>query len=196
MPRTKEQNKAIRDQKRKQIMDAALVLFVEKGYHNTSISDITTAANTSKGLLYNYFKSKEQLLEHLVLSVFTDVSEMIDTNKNGIIEHEGMVSYIHWIFEEVQRNHLHWKLYYTLLMQPAVQQIIFAKLMELIQPFIVMMTAYFKNAGYKDPENEMYFFDAMVDGVLMKYILMPDSYPLEAMKQRIIEYYILKVELL
>lgn len=46
---------------RQKIIQEALRLFSLKGFLSTSIQDILTAANTSKGGLYNHFKSKEDL---------------------------------------------------------------------------------------------------------------------------------------
>ncbi len=45
----------------------ALTLFVEKGYHETKVSDIAAAVPMSTGLMFHYFKSKEELLMALVL---------------------------------------------------------------------------------------------------------------------------------
>lgn len=47
---------------RNQIVSAALRLFLEKGYHSTSLQDIITAANCSKGGFYHHFASKDDLL--------------------------------------------------------------------------------------------------------------------------------------
>jgi AcrR family transcriptional regulator len=41
-----------------QIMEVALKLFAEKGYHGTSIDDIITNANIVKGTFYLHFESK------------------------------------------------------------------------------------------------------------------------------------------
>ena len=43
------------------IFSAALKLFTERGYFNTSVSDIQDASNMSVGSLYNYFKNKESI---------------------------------------------------------------------------------------------------------------------------------------
>ncbi|HRW21852.1 MAG TPA: helix-turn-helix domain-containing protein, partial [Bacteroidales bacterium] len=61
-PRTPEQFEEIRLSKHKLILDTAMKLFASSGYHNTSISKIAKEAGISKGLIYNYFDSKEDLL--------------------------------------------------------------------------------------------------------------------------------------
>ena len=49
-----------------QILDAALDLFIRKGYASTKISDIAERVGMSVGLLFHYFKSKESLYEKLI----------------------------------------------------------------------------------------------------------------------------------
>lgn len=48
------------NQRKRNVLQAALQLFTEKGFQNTSIQDIITHANISKGTFYNYFSSKNE----------------------------------------------------------------------------------------------------------------------------------------
>lgn len=50
----------------KRIVQAALELFVRKGYHGTSIADITTKVGLTKGALYAHFSGKGELLLRLI----------------------------------------------------------------------------------------------------------------------------------
>ena len=52
--------------RRAEIMDAAMILFMEKGYTNTTTQDIVDKVNISRGLLYYHFKNKEDILYCLV----------------------------------------------------------------------------------------------------------------------------------
>ena len=49
-----------------EIMDAALSLFIEKGYLNTTTQDIIDRVKISRGLLYYHFKNKEDILYRLI----------------------------------------------------------------------------------------------------------------------------------
>jgi AcrR family transcriptional regulator len=49
-----------------EVLDAALALFVEKGFAQTRVEDIASRAGLSKGAVYLYFPSKEAILEGLV----------------------------------------------------------------------------------------------------------------------------------
>lgn len=48
-----------------QILEAALRVFARKGFDRATISDIARAARLSEGSIYNYFRSKEDLLVHI-----------------------------------------------------------------------------------------------------------------------------------
>ncbi|WP_376794811.1 TetR/AcrR family transcriptional regulator [Thermogemmatispora sp.] len=66
MPRSEEANRQIRDERRRQILHAAAVVFARKGLALTRISDIAEASGISQGLIYRYFSSKEELFKALV----------------------------------------------------------------------------------------------------------------------------------
>ena len=55
-----------KEERKQAILMSALSLFVEKGYHDTKISDIAEAVSMSMGLMFHYFSSKEELLLELV----------------------------------------------------------------------------------------------------------------------------------
>ena len=64
-----------KEQRREEIMLAAISCFAEKGYHETSMDDIVRAADLSKGTLYWHFKNKRELFQCLVrrwLEEFTE----------------------------------------------------------------------------------------------------------------------------
>ncbi len=55
-------NKDLVERRWKQIIDNSTRVFMEKGYHRTSIRDIAKAASFSMGNLYNYIRTKEDVL--------------------------------------------------------------------------------------------------------------------------------------
>ena len=59
MPQVRE---AYREARRKQIIDAAYRCFAEKGFQKTTVRDICGAANLSVGAVYNYFRSKDDII--------------------------------------------------------------------------------------------------------------------------------------
>jgi AcrR family transcriptional regulator len=61
-PRTEEQNERLREQRRAQLLAAALRVFARQGFHAASVSDVAAEAGVSQGTVYHYFDSKESLL--------------------------------------------------------------------------------------------------------------------------------------
>jgi TetR/AcrR family transcriptional regulator, fatty acid metabolism regulator protein len=51
--------------RRRKILDAAIRVFARQGYHNCRVSDIADEAGVAYGLVYHYFKSKDQVLNEL-----------------------------------------------------------------------------------------------------------------------------------
>jgi len=51
------------EDKRRQLLDAAVRVFARKGYHASRVGDIAVEAGVAHGLLYHYFKSKDDVLE-------------------------------------------------------------------------------------------------------------------------------------
>ena len=51
--------------KRGAILDAALSLIAERGFHNTPVSKIASVSGVSAGIIYHYFDSKDELIQEL-----------------------------------------------------------------------------------------------------------------------------------
>lgn len=66
MPLNEEQLQQIRDERRDQILKAGLKVFARRGLVGTKLSMIATEARISQGLLYHYFKSKDELFITLI----------------------------------------------------------------------------------------------------------------------------------
>jgi TetR/AcrR family fatty acid metabolism transcriptional regulator len=61
------------EERRRQILDAAVRVFAKKGYHASRVSDIAGEAGVAYGLVYHYFESKDAVLE----AVFREMWEMM-----------------------------------------------------------------------------------------------------------------------
>jgi AcrR family transcriptional regulator len=79
-----------RPDKRRLILDAAVVAFANRGFHACRVSDIADEANVAYGLVYHYFRSKDEVLDTLfverwnILLAFiaeTDMSEVAPREK-------------------------------------------------------------------------------------------------------------------
>src|SRR6059058_4035376 len=65
------------EDKRRLILDAAVRVFARKGYHTSRVGDIAEEAGVAHGLLYHYFRSKEELLETIFRETWRDVLDAV-----------------------------------------------------------------------------------------------------------------------
>jgi AcrR family transcriptional regulator len=63
--------------KRRQIMDGARAVFLAAGFDGASMNDVARSAGVSKGTLYAYFNSKEELFEAIIRGEFAQAAERL-----------------------------------------------------------------------------------------------------------------------
>lgn len=74
-------------QAKERILNASIRLFSQKGYDGTRVSEIAEAAQVTKALIYYYFKSKEEILDHLVRSLLENAAAMtVDFIHTNIVQ--------------------------------------------------------------------------------------------------------------
>lgn len=73
----------VKEIREKQIKEAALRLFSERGFHNTTVTQIAEAAELGKGTIYWYWKSKEDLAFSLVEEMLRDFVRLIEKARDG-----------------------------------------------------------------------------------------------------------------
>ena len=171
-PRTPEQFEELRESRRFQIMETALKLFATEGYGHTSISRLATEAGISKGLMYNYFESKEALVVSIIEHGMTDFLDLFDPDHNGILESEELVGFIQKVFNTIRDHKEYWIYFINVIMQPKVKEHLKDKpIVKYIEQFMSMLYVYFEKKGFEDPYLEVVTFSALIEGfgVLMIY---------------------------
>ncbi len=76
-------DQAVHDAKCNLILDAALKIFAEKGYHESRLEDIAATAGFSKASLYNYYQDKEEIFLNILIRTHEKIIEVL---KNEIRE--------------------------------------------------------------------------------------------------------------
>ncbi len=189
-PRTSEQYKEIRESKRNLIMESTLKLFAKHGVYHTTVNMIAQDAGISKGLMYNYFKSKEDLLRSVVFQGINKLLVLFDPDHDGVLTKTELKYFIEETFRTIQKDIQFWKIYFSVLSQPQVLKIVGGKFWEILNPVSKILENYFKRNRFKNPEIETRFFGAIMDGICINYIIDPDNFPLEEIKQKVIDLYI------
>ncbi len=68
--------------RRQQILDSAIEVFAEKGFHSSRVSDIASRAGVAYGLVYHYFDNKEEILRTIFLERWAIILQIIENNVN------------------------------------------------------------------------------------------------------------------
>lgn len=121
-PRTSKQYEAIREEKIAHIMNTALEHFANEGYYKTTINHIALHAGISKGLMYNYFYSKEALLKAILDKSVAEVFNYFDINRDGYLSEEEFEFFVRKIGVILKEKRSFWRLLLQLLMQNEVRE--------------------------------------------------------------------------
>jgi AcrR family transcriptional regulator len=189
MPRTEEQNTEIREERKAEIMKVALELFANEGFHTTSISKIAKKAGISKGLLYNYFESKEQLLIEILEDAAEKGWKNFDPNRDGELTEEEFIFFINESIDMSKNNINYWKLMSSLAFQSNVLNFNTNKINQISAYYGKLMYDFLLKHNCIDPEGEMLIFAAMMKGAILQFVSAPEYYPIETFRTKIIEYY-------
>lgn len=80
----KIKNKSLVEKRQQQISEAALKLFAQKGYHNTTVRDIARLSNISTGSIYDYIDNKEDILFLVSQSFFANLKKGVEKSLQGL----------------------------------------------------------------------------------------------------------------
>jgi AcrR family transcriptional regulator len=194
-PRTQEQFELMREERKTLIMDVALDHFAKEGYHKTTISHIARHAGISKGLMYNYFTSKESLLFEIIMRSVNEMYADFDRNKDGYLSEEEFEFFLRRIFSMLKDKRTFWRLLFQLVMQNEVREKLKSMFpsteifneenrnipdQSLLNSVVIKLTDYFvrkkehENADY-DPYGELNLFILMLKGFALSFVYMDDK---------------------
>ncbi|MCB9295567.1 MAG: TetR/AcrR family transcriptional regulator [Lewinellaceae bacterium] len=187
-PRTKKQFEEIRQRSMEAIKKAAMELFAHNGYHSTSISQIAKEAGISKGLLYNYFDSKEDLLHDIIMEAVDMgeqiMGEVLSSPKEAAQQLRSMTEVT---FEIVQKDRHYWKLMTSLAFQTDVLTSLMPELRKKQEEAVAAIADIFRRLGSGEPEKEALYYGAVLDGIMLHYMQMEETYPIEEMKAYVLD---------
>lgn len=186
-PRSTNQFNNLKKQKRELIMETALELFAENGFYGTSISKIAKKAEISKGLIYNYFKSKQEILNELIKYGFDTIYENLNLKETGIISEDEFVHFIKNSFSLLRENKQHWKLFFSLMLQQPVAETFTTEYKIKGEPFFQLIYNFINLQGSKDPEGDLMVISAMLEGAFLYFIAAPDIFPMDIMEEKVIK---------
>jgi len=177
MPRTELQYEEIRHAKKEIILSAALKLFAINGYHSTTISSIAREAGISKGLIYNYFESKEQLLAELISTYFDLLDRILCPANANEMNGKDMSAFLDNLRKSLKEESKYWRLFAQLSLQTDV----LAFLMEKYAAGAgagkhqQLIMGYFAKY-FDDYVTEAFLFSSIIKGFSIQYAFSPELF--------------------
>ncbi|MGN7942444.1 TetR/AcrR family transcriptional regulator [Virgibacillus sp. 6R] len=189
MPRTTEENERIRQLSIEKIRIAAMQLFINRGYYATSINDIAKQAGISKGLLYNYYSGKEELLSEMVNERINEVVEVMEGAKSIDTPSKQLEHIINGAIDNIQQNPEVHRFYLHLQTQPAADEelIKYSKLLiEENARLFELQCEIFERKGVDNPRQRSLYFSSVLQGIMYMISTYPQKFPIEELKKQII----------
>lgn len=183
-PRTEEQFENIRQERKAIILEKAMILFSEYGFHGTSMSLLAKEAGISKGLIYNYFKNKEEVVSEMIGQGLNRMYSMYEIT-DAKIDDNIMRRIIDKTFEMIEKAPEFWGIYFAVIMQPGIREMAMHKVMDEMNNYIQLFAEYFKSKGYDDPVSEALFAGAIIDGISLNYLYNREYFPKEYIIKRL-----------
>ena len=175
--------------KKELILQTALRLFAENGFDRTPTSQIAREADVSEGLIFRHYTNKAGLLEAIIQRGKSQVDESMQPYRRGADPREAIVLHIRESFRLIRENVPFWRLVHQLRQQAAVQQNAETQLEAFKQSVVGQLAVPFQLLGATQPIEEALLLFAIIDGITVQYVQMPDVYPLDSMQTFLIQKY-------
>ena len=193
-PRTKKQFEEIREQSTEKILQAALELFAGEGYDRTSMSRIANKAGVSKGLIYNYFDSKEELLKELMKSMMEEFdTSIITTDLEKGNPKESLRKTLDFTFDFIQHHPRKMMLLTKLSLQVGQFDFLHDIIVGKADFYFSLFEKVFKELQYDDPKGEAYIMSLIFDGLALQALSLKDKYWFKECKTAIYRKYEISV---
>ncbi len=165
-----------RDASTQLILQCGLELFAATGYHPTTIRMIAEKAGISLGLLYNYFKSKEEVLLAIFKTNTKDIQAEFLSSKE-LESNTSLSTFIRQFFKIQKSNRSFWLLYYSLKLSGTTSLLVAPVTKELESTMQEILEDCLIEAEIPFPSLEAKFVMASLDG-LAQHLLMQDNFPI------------------
>lgn len=175
---------------RDQIVKTALRLFAQRGFDNTPVSLIAKTAGVSQGLMYNFFKSKEALLEEMMGRGFAHIEESMRSYVEVQDPREAIRTHIEATISIIKKNKEFWKLLHTIRMQGKVLESVGSRFQEVVAQVAKTFEHVFKKLGVENPGLEALLFLSQIDGMVILYLQDEKNVPIDQLGQQIIKRYL------
>ena len=174
--------------KRSRVLEVATQLFAEQGFDKTSVAHICELAQVSKGLVYHHFKSKDDILVEIFSATTQKMVEMNET-KSQAPPRDQLVQLIETLFSQLKNDKLFYQLNLNLMFQPGTRALLDSQIKERAALLFGSVKSIFDQIDPVQSNKLSFIFIAEVDGVALDYLSVFEEYPLDEIKDHLIQKY-------
>jgi AcrR family transcriptional regulator len=191
-PRSTQLNRELREQSQRRILQAALMSFAERGYEGTTIAQIAERAGVARGLVSYYFPAKEQLLRALLGEALDGIFALTDPVDGETTPDQRLAGVIDRTLAVAADTIGVQRLVLCLMLQPGTREIfvgVEAAKADAVEEFEHRLRQIFADRGAENPALEEVLFRSVLEGVIFKLAVYPQTYPLAAVRHRLLTMY-------
>lgn len=179
----------------KDILSAAEKVFAKRGYHGSSISNITQEAGVSKALFYHYFTSKKDLLVIFAKKRLEDFLPLAEGMEKIEDPQKRLIFLVDFVLDELTNKTEKLRfinmLYLTEDGVEAIQEAM-KKHKNQFEQIFRMERQLFSELGFSDPDMEATYMRSLLQGISLEFMLGPSDYPLDKIRSKLLSRYISK----
>ncbi len=178
---------------RESLLQAACKVFAANGYHGSSVADIAKEAKVSKALFYHYFDSKNDLLVIFAKQRLEEWAPLVENLEILQDPKERIAFLIDFVLNELETRSDWLRFLYMLYLSKegiAAIQTAMKKYKAQFDRLFAAERQLYQDLGYDDPDNEATYLRSVLQGISLEYLLSRKSYPLESMKKKVMQRYL------
>jgi AcrR family transcriptional regulator len=166
----------MREQSRAAILSAALEVFGEKSFAGSTTAAVAERAGVSKGLVFNYFPSKDALLQALVEKMLAEALDFWDDQPWQGTPREQLLTWVDTAVAQVLRRPGFYRLYFSLALQPggsAAVEGALAGLAVRLGNYLRRAEALLQSAGSDQPTLDARLLQCAINGLAQVIVTSP-----------------------
>jgi AcrR family transcriptional regulator len=191
MPPSPEKQKAARERARGAILDAALKVFGARGYADATTAEIAVEAGVSKGLVFVYFPTKDDLLREMIERTLGESLAQLELAEWEGDARDQLARVIDDAIAEVLRRPEFHRLYVSLILQPGGSPAVAAAMGAMrprLQAYYGRIATLLARLGSAQPGMDAALFQCALNGLSQAIAAQPaGTLPVDGLKARLLE---------
>jgi AcrR family transcriptional regulator len=170
------QRQSRRKQSRDAILTAAVQMFGETGFSETTTAAVAERAGVSKGLIFNYFPTKEVLLQALVEKMLGEALDFWDDHPWSGASREQLTRWVDAAIGQVRAKPGFYRLYFSLALQPGGSVAVDRALSNLrprLEQYLARVEKLLSELGSNDPALDAMLLQCAINGLAQAIVAGP-----------------------